>query len=230
LPNSTLIFAKRSISLTKTYSIMAIFFVSLGVFVLDAITILGNVNATSERYVLLPVGFLAFGILFFATPVILLYVYDKNNGVLEYFLSLGWNQSDIFKRYLKASLLLALTIFVAAFAANVTVSVIAGTPAEVLLGLEVLAITAALGFATVSLVTVSMIAFSSLQKQRVGSNTPLALTIGVLAVLPTWLIPYFLPFPTVVLIDLLIAGFVGALSTVLLIASSRLIRREKMLP
>jgi hypothetical protein len=209
---------------------MAIFFVSLGVFVLDAITVLGNVNASSERYVLLPVGFLAFGILFFATLVILLYVYDKNNGVLEYFLSLGWNQSDIFKRYLKASLLLALTNFIAALAANVTVSVIAGTPAEVLLGLEVLAITAALGFTTVPLVTVSMIAFSSLQKQRVGSNTPLALTIGVLAILPTWLIPYLLPFSTVVLIDLLIAGFVGALSIVLLISSSRLIRREKMLP
>ena len=69
---------------------------------------------------------MAFGILIFATPVILLYVYDKNNGVLEYLLSLGWNQSDIFKRYLKAALFLALTLFIAEFAANVIVSVIAG--------------------------------------------------------------------------------------------------------
>ncbi len=45
-------------------------------------------------------------------PVILLYVYDKNNGVLEHLLSIGWNQNDIFKQYLKAALFLAVTVFV----------------------------------------------------------------------------------------------------------------------
>ncbi len=228
MPNSTLIFAKRSLSLSKIQSGIGIFIASFGILVLDALTVLAK--DTPERLVLLSVPFMVFGILLFVTPVILLYAYDKNNGVLEYLLSLGWNQSDIFKRYLKASLFLALTIFIAEFAANVIVSVIAGTQAVMLLGLVVLAVTAALGFSAVSLVIVAMVAFSSLQKQRVGGNSPLALLLGILFIFPAWVVPYILPFFIGVLIDLLIAGVVGALSIVLLILSSRLIRREKMLP
>ena len=45
-------------------------------------------------------------LLMIATPVVLLFVYDKNNGVLEYLLSLGMTQRDIYMRYLKAALLL----------------------------------------------------------------------------------------------------------------------------
>jgi hypothetical protein len=170
------------------------------------------------------------GILLFVTPVILLYVYDKNKGVLEYLLSLGWTQSGIFKRYLKAALFLALTLFIAEFAANVIVSVIAGTQTAILLGLAVLGVTATVGFSAVSLVIIAMVAFSSLQKQRVGGNSPLALLLGILVISPTWVVPYILPFFIDVLIDLLIAGVVSALSILLLILSSRLIRREKMLP
>jgi magnesium-transporting ATPase (P-type) len=226
LPNSTWVFAKRSVSLTKVYSALGIFFAAFGIFVLDAIVIL----AGNSRYVLIPVGFMGFGILFFATSVIYLYIYDKNNGVLEYLLSLGWNQGDVFKRYLKASLFLALILFVTEFAVNVIVTVIAATPATTLLGIEMLALTAALSFSAVSLVTVSMVAFSSLQRQRVGSNSPLGLVIGVVVLLPSYYIPEILPFSISVLADLLIAGLAGALSVILLILSSRLIRREKMLP
>jgi hypothetical protein len=166
-----------------------------------------------------------FGILMFATPVILLYVYDKNNGVLEYLLSLGWNQSDIFKRYLKAALFLASIIFIVEFAAIIAAIIIAGS----LSGLVTLTFTAALGFSAVSLMTIAMVAFSSLQKQRVGSNSPLALSIGAVVIVPTFYIP-FLPFAAAIIVDLLIAGVAGALSIVFLILSSRLIRREKMLP
>ena len=97
-----------------------------------------------------------------STSVTLLYVYDKNNGVLEYLLSIGWSQGDIFKRYLKAALLLGLILFVAEFAAIFVAMVIAGT----ILGLMTLALTAALGFSAVSLVTVAMMAFSSLQNRE----------------------------------------------------------------
>jgi hypothetical protein len=207
---------------------MGIFLASFGILLLDALTILSK--DSPERLVLLSVPFMVFGILLFVTPVILLYAYDKNNGVLEYLLSLGWKQGDIFKCYLKASLFLALTIFIAEFAANVIVSAIAGTQAVILLGVVVLAVTAAVGFSAVSLVTVAMVAFSSLQKQRVGGNSPLALLLGILVTFPTWVVPYVLPFFVGVLIDLLIASLVAALSIVLLILSSRLIRREKMLP
>jgi hypothetical protein len=145
---------------------------------------------------------------------------------LEYLLSLGWNQSDIFKRYLKTALFLALTLFIAEFAANVVTSVFAGTTP---LALVLLALTAALGFSAVSLATVAMMAFSSLQKQRVGANSPLALVIGVAVIIPTFYIS-FLPFSVAFLVDLSIAVVAGGLSIVLLILSSRLIRREKMLP
>lgn len=228
MPNSALIFAKRSLTLSKIQSGIGIFLASFGILVSDALTVLAK--DTPERLVLLSVPFMVLGILLFVTPVILLYTYDKNNGVLEYLLSLGWNQSDIFKRYLKASLFLALTIFIAEFAANVIVSMITGTQTVILLGLVVLAVTAAVGFAAVSSVIVAMVAFSSLQKQRVGGNSPLALLLGILVILPTWVVPYILPFFIGVLIDLLTAGVVGALSIVLLILSSKLIRREKMLP
>lgn len=229
MPNSTLIFAKRSLNLSKIQSGMGFFVASFGILFLDAISILAK-DSPEERLVLLSVPFMVLGILLFVTPVILLYVYDKNNGVLEYLLSLGWTQSGIFKRYLKAALFLALTLFIAEFAANVIVSVIAGTQTAILLGLAVLGVTATVGFSAVSLVIIAMVAFSSLQKQRVGGNSPLALLLGLLVIFPTWIVPYILPFFIGVLIDLLIAGFVGALSIVLLILSSRLIRREKMLP
>jgi len=74
-----------------------------------------------------------------------------------------------------------------------------------------------------------MMAFSSLQKQRVGANSPLALTIGAVVIIPTFYIS-FLPFFIAFLVDLSIAAVAGGLSIALLILSSRLIRREKMLP
>ena len=206
---------------------IGIFLASFGLFISLAVSVL--TKDAPERVFLVPLPFMVFGILMFSAPVILLYVYDKNNGVLEYLLSLGWDQSSIYKRYLKAALFLALTLFIAEFAANVTVSVIAGTQTVILLGLVVLAVTAALGFSAVSFITVAMVAFSSLQKQRVGANSPLALSLGVLIIFPTWF-TYNFPFFDGVLIDLLIAAVVCVLSMVLLISSNRLIRREKMLP
>jgi hypothetical protein len=226
LPNGTIIFAKRSLSLNKIQSAMGILLSFIGILALDALVLTKD---APERVFLVSVPFMVFGMLIFAAPVFLLYVYDKNNGVLEYLLSLGWNQSSIFKRYLKAALFLALTLFIGEFAANVAVSVVAGTQSVILLGLVVLALTAALGFSVVSLVTVAMVAFSSLQKQRVGGNSPLALSLGVAIAFPTWF-AYNLGFFAGVLIDLLIAAVASVLSIVLLILSSRLIRREKMLP
>jgi len=220
-----MIFAKRSISLTKIYFILGSFFVAFGAFVASAILFF----APGSSSILISAGFSGFGVLFFATPLILLYVYDKNNGVLEYLLSLGWSQSDIFKRYLKASLFLASVAYVAEFIIIIIVSLIAG-PTAIISGLLILAVIAGLGFSAVSLVTIAMMAFSSLQKQRVGANSPLALAIGVVIILPTFYVELFLPFGFGILFDLLVAGLAGILSVVLLTLSGRLIRREKMLP
>jgi hypothetical protein len=223
LPNKSLIFIMRSLNLTKTYTIMGLFFTAFGAFFFGEIIL----NAPDSVYILTSAGFSSFGILFFATPIILLYVYDKNNGVLEYLLSLGWNQSDVFKRYLKSALLLTSILFSGVFAVDIIVSFFAGALRT---GIVTLVIIAALSFSAVSLVTIAMMAFSSLQKQRVGANSPLALTLGVVVILPTYYTPLIFSFGTSILIDFIIAGLAGAISIMLLFLSGRLIRREKMLP
>ena len=86
MPNNILIFAKRSLNLSKIFSGMGIFFAAFGTFIADAITFLAK--GAPEALFLIAVPFMALGILMFTTSVILLYVYDKNNGVLEYLLSL----------------------------------------------------------------------------------------------------------------------------------------------
>ncbi len=194
--------------------------------VLVALNFFGG--SSGEQFYLLSVSFMAFGLLMFPTPVILLYVYDKNNGVLEYLLSLGWNQSSVFKQYLKAALFLVLILFIAESIAVLIVGAIAGSPAF-LLDLLMLALTGFLGFSVVSFVVTAMMAFSSLQKQRVGGNSPLATALGVVFIIPTFYLS-FLGFSLEVIIVLALSVLAIALAAVLLVLSSRLIRREKMLP
>jgi hypothetical protein len=186
-------------------------------------------GSSNAQFFLLPVSIMTFGMLMFPTPVILLYVYDKNNDVLEYLLSLGWNQKDIFRQNLKDALFQALTLFIPESIAVTTTGAIAGSQAIFLLDLLVLLLTAVLDFSVVSLVTASMMAFSSLQKQRVGANDPLALVIGVVFIFPTFYLS-FLGFIPEFIVELSLSILAGALSAALLILSSRLIRREKMLP
>lgn len=227
MPSNTLVFAKRSLSLSRIQAGIGLFIAAFGIFAIVAITFFAG--SSDARFFLLPVSFMAFGMLMFPTPVTLLYVYDKNNGVLEYLLSLGWNQRDIFRQYLKAALFLALILYFAESIAVISAGAIAGSQAVFLLDLLVLLLTAFLGFSVVSLVTVSMMAFSSLQKQRVGANSPLALVIGVVFILPTFYLS-FLGFIPESIIELSLSILAGALSAALLILSGRLIRREKMLP
>ncbi len=162
------------------------------------------------------------------TPVLLLYVYDKNNGVLEYFLSLGMNQGDIFKRYLKAGIILVLLLMIAVAVANVAVALI--LRGDVIFPLEASALAAALSLSVVSFSTMAMMAFSSLQKQRAGANQPLGLALGALLVMPVYMSSFVLPFIVVVVVDLVETVVIVALSIALFLLSSRLIRREKLLP
>ena len=77
--------------------------------------------------------------------------------------------------------------------------------------------------------TLVMMSFSSLQKQRVGSNQPLGMAIGVFTVLPAYVVPLVAP-SLAVTFDSLLAGLIAVLSLVMYLASSRLISREKLLP
>jgi len=65
-----------------------------------------------------------------ATPVLLLFVYDKNNGVLEYMLSIGMTQSSLFRSYLQAALALAGIILTAEVTGNAALTLILGGSPE----------------------------------------------------------------------------------------------------
>jgi magnesium-transporting ATPase (P-type) len=226
VPDDTWVFAMRSLRLSKFQAGLGLFLAGFGIFTIFALNLLAG--SSDAQYFLLATSFMAFGMLMFPTPVILLYVYDKNNGVLEYFLSLGWNQSDVFKQYLQSALFLSLMVFVAEAVAILIAGILSGLLAVFLLDLVVLFLTGLLGFSVVALVTVSMMAFSSLQKQRVGANSPLALVLGMVFIFPTFYLS-FLGFIPEVLVELSLSILAGALATALLVLSGRLIRREKML-
>ena len=177
---------------------------------------------------LLAIPFMATGALALTIPVVLLFVYDKNNGVLERFLSLGMNQSDIYKRYLKASIMLALIFLPPAITAFMVSGWALGTNMMILDGAS--GVVVVLSLSVVTLVSMSMMSFSSLQKERVGANQPVGIGLGGLVVLPDYVIPFIWPPQNALLLEAGIALAIGAGSVALLIFSSRLISREKLLP
>jgi hypothetical protein len=235
-----MVIAKRSISLSKTYLVMGVFLSLVGLVFLSLPGLIRNVpttgipagaNATIAANTAAGVPFLsvplqALAATMFATPVLLLFVYDKNNGVLEYLLSLGMSQGDIYRQYLKAALILAAAIVAFDVIIDVIFGLIEGAAG---LTLEVSGLVAALALAAVSFGTLLMMSFSSLQKQRMGSNQPLGMAIGATVVLPAYMLPLIIPsiaFWT----DLLLAGVIIGLALLTYSLSSGLISREKLLP
>jgi len=229
-----IIIVKRGFALSSSYIVFAIILSSIAILIANiGNAFLRGVPGGSGVYAgtsisLLSVGLTALAAALLTTPVFLLYVYDKNNGVLEYFLSLGMNQGDIFKRYLKAGIILVLLLVFAVAVANIAVALI--LRGDVIFPLEASALAAALSLSVVSFSMMAMMAFSSLQKQRAGANQPLGLALGALLVMPVYLSSFVLPFIVVVVVDLVETVVVFALSIALFLLSSTLIRREKLLP
>jgi hypothetical protein len=190
----------------------------------------GNSSKASSGVPLLSLPLDMFPVIALLTPVVLLFVYDKNNGVLEYLLSLGMTQRDIYMRYLQAALLLVLifsVLFVPAIFAYGYV-VYGATAVATILPVPLLVIPFSL--AVTAFMIMAMVAFSSLQKMRTGSNQPLGLLVGVLSTAPAYLVPFIFSFETGVYVDLCIAVVIAVVALVLLISSEKLIRREKFLP
>jgi hypothetical protein len=162
--------------------------------------------------------------LIITTPVYLLFVNDKNAGVLEYLLAVGMSQRDIFEGYLKAALLLSLVAIAPPLIVNVVLS-----PNGLLTSLEAGALALITGCADVALVTVLMTSFSSMQRKPTGMNSPLGMTVGVFIVFPEFLTVAALggaaPW-----IDFGIAAGVLVTALLLLLSFDRLISREKLLP
>jgi hypothetical protein len=228
---------KRSTRLSKSYIIIGAFLTVYGVVLANLMTIIPSIIPSdistpapidlTSNFPLLSIALLSVSAVLFALPVIMLFVYDKNNGVLEYLLSTGLDQLDIFKGYVKASMVLATYLLAAAIILNTAVGILLGTNLTLLASIAIL--TFAIGISEVFLVTVCMIAFSSLQKTPTGANQPLGVIVGVAPMFPALILPLLFPtYATVV--DLAIAAITLLASLALLLSTSRLILREKLLP
>jgi hypothetical protein len=228
---------KRSTQLSKSYFILGTFLTIYGVVLSNLMTIIPSLIPSEvgapvpidlvSSFPLLSVALLSLSAVMFALPVIMLFVYDKNNGVLEYLLSTGLDQLDIFKGYVKAALVLATYLLVFAVVLNTVVGFALGTSLILLATIGIL--TFAIGISEVFLVSVCMIAFSSLQKTPMGANQPMGIIVGIIPMFPALLLP--LAFPAyAVIVDLTIAAITLLASLGLLLSTSRLIRREKLLP
>jgi len=228
---------KRSTNLSKSYFIIGTITTIYGVVLSNLMTIIPQiippemntpvpVDLTSN-FPLLSIALLSLSGVLFALPVIMLYVYDKNNGVLEYLLSTGLDQLDIFKGYVKASLVLATYLLVFAVILNTVVGVLLGTSLTLLVTIAIL--TFAIGISEVFLVSVCMVAFSSLQRTPMGANQPLGIIIGIIPMFPALLLPIIFPAYAII-VDLTIAVITLLASLALLLSIGRLIHREKLLP
>ena len=228
---------KRSTRLSRSYIIIGTITTLYGVVLSNLMTIIpsivpSDVNTPlpvdlTSSFPLLSVALLSMSAVLFALPVIMLYVYDKNNGVLEYLLSTGLDQLDIFKGYVKASLVLASRLLVFAVILNTTVGVLLGISLTLLATIAIL--TFAIGISEVFLVSVCMVAFSSLQRTPMGANQPLGVVIGIIPMFPALILPIVFPAYAVI-VDLTIAAITLLASSALLLSTSRLIHREKLLP
>ncbi len=232
--------AKRCVALSKTYMVMGVVLSLVGVFFVSLSGLFGiptpaggpaagGATAPVDPSIAVPfvgVSFQAMAAALFTTPVMMLFVYDKNNGVLEYLLSLGMNQRDIYMQYLKAALALSAAIVAFDVVLDNAVGLAVGALSSTL-GISALVV--ALAPAAVAFGTMLMMSFSSLQKQRMGANQPLGQAVGVLVILPSYLLP--LTMPSIAFwIDLGIAALALGLAAVTYFATSRLVSREKLLP
>ncbi len=224
---------KRSTKLSKSYIIIGIFLTIYGVVLSNLMTIIPpDINNPTPidlttNFPLLSIALISLSAVMFALPVIMLFVYDKNNGVLEYLLSTGLDQLDIFKGYVKAALVLATYLLFFGITLNTAVGILLATNLTLLVTIAILAFT--IGISEVFLVSICMVAFSSLQKTPMGANQPLGIIVGVIPMFPALLLP--LAFPTyAIIVDLTIAAITLLASLALLLSTGRLIRREKLLP
>lgn len=221
----------RSVRMGISYVILSVIMGTILTSGLNAAVKFGGLTSTNGStvsigsalgFLIVPMGALAG--LVITTPVYLLFVADKNAGVLEYLLAVGMNQRDLFLGYLKASLMLSLLALAPVVALNI--AFMNGGLAQSLL---VAGLAVGTGLADVALVTVLMTAFSSMQRRPTGMNSPVGITIGV-----------FLLIPEVFLLVLLGSEAVwvdGAVALVLILVAlglisslDRLIQREKLLP
>ena len=226
--------AKRGMTLGIMYVALSFFLAVLGI-ILSAVGSLVPANLNTggspvdvNAYIsLIPVPIVGIAGLMAATPVSLLFVHDKENGTLEYLLSMGFDQRDVFRAYLAASLILGLPPLVVGGVTAGLVAVILGRGLNLAATMVICSLT--LGVAVVALTTVLMSAFTALQRQPMGMNQPLGIAIGAFVLVGALMAPLAAGSLAIVF-ELIISGIVAAVSLTLLALTPKLIRREKMLP
>ncbi len=226
--------AKRGMRLGIMYVALSFFLAVLGI-VLAAVGSLvpANLDTTGSpvdvnAYIsLIPVPIVGIAGLMAATPVSLLFVHDKENGTLEYLLSMGFDQRDVFRAYLAAALILGLPPLAVGGAAAGIVAALLGRGMDLVATMVTCSLT--LGLAVVALTTVLMSAFTALQRQPMGMNQPLGIAIGAFVLVGALMAPLAAGSLALVF-ELIISAIVAAVSLTLLALTPRLIRREKMLP
>ncbi len=226
--------AKRGMHLGFMYVGLSFFLAALGIvlaaaggFVPGSLVTPSSGPNVGAYFSLIPVPIVCIGGLIGSAPVSLLFVHDKDNGTLEYLLSMGFDQRDVFRAYLTASLILGLPPLLLGGAGASAVVFLMGRGAD--LAATVLVCSLALGLADVALVAVLMSAFSALQRQPVGMNQPLGISIGAFVLVGALLAPLAAGSLAIVL-ELVLSAVVAAVSLGLLAMTPKLIRREKMLP
>lgn len=226
---------RRSVRLSRTYVVLGAGMSVYGSIMSNILSLIPADSASPSsaaidfvnNFPVLSVAILSLSAMLSSLPVVMLFVYDKNNGVLEYLLSTGLDQLDIFKGYVKASLSLAACLLVFSNIFNLAVGLYFGTSLGLLAIIAVL--TSAIGLSEVFLVSISMMAFSSLQKTPMGANQPLGVIIGIVPMFPALILPLMFPSYALV-IDISIAVVTLLVSLTLLLSVSRLILRERLLP
>ena len=248
--NQVIVTAKRALGINKLYIVIAII-IGLGVlfFLNPTYTNISNsssalirnisigsfttnqTNASSASALpLLAVPFSVLPMMMLTTPMVILFVYDKNNGVLEYLLSLGMTQREIYARYLKAAMLIAVSYVLIFGALNLLYSFVRFGTIYLSTMLLILGIGALIALSTVAFIMTMMMIFSSLQKSRNGGNQPLAITLGFVGLFPGYFIPFVFNYGTAIALEIAQGTIIGVVALTLMLMSSRLIKREKFLP
>ena len=256
LDSPEIVTAKRALGFVKMYIAIAIFITLISItylnygFLRTSVSLTNNTSSNSlstntivvrniasvalasgkSTEVLLSVPFTVLPILMLVVPIVILFVYDKNNGVLEYMLSLGMTQRDIYLRYLKAALLIAFLYLILFAIVSRTYLYVRFGAGAIVASFTVLLVSAVIALSTVAFMITMMMAFSSLQKSRAGGNQPLAVTLGMIGVIPGYIIPFVFSLQIAIAVEIAEGIVIVIASLVLLILSEKLIKREKFLP
>ena len=248
----SMVTARRALGITKMYLAMTVFFMILATVAWNPGNFANRTNASASNsiaanasslgsvasaagagsggsLVLLAVPLYIVPLIMLTMPVLILFVYDKNNGMLEYMLSLGMSQKDIYTRYLNAALLMALVALAVFMPLNMAYSRMVYGPVTFAAILPVYPLAACLSVSIVAFTAMSMMAFSSLQKSRAGSNQPLGIAIGYAPTIPAYF-ALAMPLDTAIYFDIAIIAVVAIAAATLLLSSKKLIRRESLLP